>query len=89
MSILRLLLATGVLFLGPIVFGILVGFMQYGGYRLAARAGAVKQEDIPIFPILFLRGMLVLLVVVAAHIFYFVSGGQRILVLEWWRALFG
>ncbi|MBA3684568.1 MAG: hypothetical protein H0W72_04925 [Planctomycetes bacterium] len=88
MSLLRLLFASSLLFLGPILFGIVVGFIQVGGYRLATALGAVKREDVPIFPILFLRGMMVLLALVAVHVFYFASGGKRLIVVEWWQALF-
>lgn len=89
MSILRLILATAALFLGPPLIGVLFGFIQLGIYRLLVRAKAVRDQDVPMFPILFLRGMMILIAIVAAHVFYYSAGGQRIWILELWQKLFG
>jgi len=88
-SILRLILATMALFLGPPLIGVLFGFVQLGVYRLLVRAKAVRAEDVPMFPILFLRGMMILIAIVAAHVFYYSAGGKRIWILELWQKLFG
>ena len=89
MSILRLVLATLGLFLGPPLIGVLFGFIQLGVYRLLVRAKVLTNEQVPMFPILFLRGMMILIAIVAAHVFYYSAGGQRIWVLEVWQKLFG
>ncbi len=62
------------LFLGPPLIGVLFGFVQLGVYRLLARLGAIRADGIPVFPILMLRGMLVMLAVIAAAVFYFKFG---------------
>ncbi len=89
MSILRLILATAALFLGPPLIGVLFGFIQLAIYRLLVRIKAITNEQVPMFPILFLRGMMILIAIVAAHVFYYSAGGKRIWVLELWQKLFG
>ena len=89
MSILRLVLACLGLFLGPPLLGVFFAFLQLGVYRLLVRAKALTDEQVPMFPILFLRGMMILIAIVAAHVFYYSAGGQRIWVLEVWQKLFG
>jgi len=88
-SILRLILATFSLFLGPPLIGVLFAFIQLGVYRLLVGVKAVRSEDVPMFPILFLRGMMILIAIVAAHVFYYSSGGKRIWFLELWQGISG
>ncbi len=66
-SILRLVLATGALMAGPVIGAIVLGGVQHGIYRL------FKSEP-PIFPILLLRGLMVMLAVIAVTIFYLKFG---------------
>ncbi|MEK7411993.1 MAG: hypothetical protein AAB263_01610 [Planctomycetota bacterium] len=47
-----------ILCLGPLVGGIILGFVQLGIYRLIARQRGWSEDRIPSFPILFARGLL-------------------------------
>jgi hypothetical protein len=55
------LLALALMFLGPLVGGLLVGLLQLGIYRLLRRPA----DQTPAFFILFARGLLAVFVVVA------------------------
>lgn len=89
MSILRLILATLGLFLGPPLIGVLFGLIQLGIYRLLVRIRVLRAEQVPMFPILFLRGMMILIAIVAGHVFYYSAGGKRIWFMELWERLTG
>ena len=89
MSVLRLVLATLGLILGPPLIGVLFGLIQLGVYRLLVRAKAITAEQVPMFPILFLRGMMILIAIVAGHVFYYSAGGKRVWFMELWQWLGG
>ena len=73
-DIVRFIAATAGLILGPIVAAVAFGFLQLGVYKLLVRWGVLKPEDIPIFPILAMRGLLLMLVAIAIGVFYFKFG---------------
>ena len=50
---------------GPIAGAIVLGFVQLGLYKAAAKVGMVKEETIPMFPILLFRGLLIILGIIA------------------------
>ena len=50
-----------VMFLAPLVVGILLAFLQLGAYRILSRPA----ETVPSFPILFARGLLVVFILAA------------------------
>ena len=54
-----------ILIAGPIIGAILLGFIQLGIYTLLAKIGLVKLDNIPVFPILLFRGLLILLGIIA------------------------
>ena len=53
------------LIFGPILGAVLIGFIQLGIYTLLAKVGLVKADNIPMFPILLFRGLLILLGLIA------------------------
>jgi hypothetical protein len=49
--------------LGPPILGVVFGLLQLFGYVMLQKSGKITPEDIPFFPILWLRGMLVVVVI--------------------------
>jgi hypothetical protein len=66
-SILRLVLATGGLILSPLIGAIALGGVQHGIYRLF-------RSQPPMFPVLLLRGLMVMIAGIAAVVFYLKFG---------------
>ena len=66
-------LSWAILIIAPICIGLLFGGIQWVYYRLRI-LGGMKQEDVPPFPLLFFRGMLVNLAIIAGMTFF--SAGQ-------------
>jgi len=77
-SVLRGLFGIGLLILGPLVGGIFFAFVQLGLYRLLAKMGAIKKEHIPIFPVFVLRGMIIMIAIVAGVLFWLKLSGNAI-----------
>ena len=48
--------------LAPPLVGLVLGLLQLAVYLLLVKAGSLPRERIPFFPILWLRGMLVVVV---------------------------
>jgi hypothetical protein len=57
----KILLLIALMFVAPIVAGIVFGFIQLGVYRLLGRPA----EQTPSFPLLFARGLLAFFVLAA------------------------
>jgi hypothetical protein len=57
------LLSLLLLLLAPPVLGLAFGLIQWGIYRALVRAGRVARERVPFFPILWLRGMIVVVAI--------------------------
>lgn len=57
------------LIFGPIIGAIVLAFLQLGIYTLLAKIGLIKAENIPMFPFLLLRGLLILLALIALGAF--------------------
>ena len=49
--------------LGPPILGLVFGLLQLMAYVLLNKMGQLSAEQIPFFPILWLRGMLVVVVI--------------------------
>jgi len=73
-GVILLLLAIAGVIIGPIVLGLLIGAIQLGFYKLLKKAGMIKDEDIPMFIILVMRGLFVLLAVIAIVVMYLKFG---------------
>jgi hypothetical protein len=73
-DIARLILAILAMIVGPILIGILIGAIQLGFYKLLKKAGMIVEEDIPMFIILVMRGLFVLLAVIAIVVMYLKFG---------------
>jgi hypothetical protein len=69
-DILRFIAATAGLIVGPVLLAIVIGLIQLALYKTFRKAGWIADSDIPMFPILVLRGMFVALGVIAAVVFY-------------------
>jgi hypothetical protein len=55
------LLLVALMFVAPIVAGVVLGFLQLGYYRLRRRPA----DDTPSFPLLFARGLLIFFILAA------------------------
>ncbi len=55
-----------VLILGPPVIGLLLGLVQWSGYRIAVASRLLAADRVPPFPILWLRGLVMVVVLAAA-----------------------
>jgi hypothetical protein len=69
-DVLRFLAATIGLIVGPVIGAVLIGLIQLSLYKLFLKLKWIGAEDIPMFPILVMRGMFVILAVIAAVVFY-------------------
>ena len=49
--------------LAPPIFGLLFGLLQLLGYGVLVKIGRLNSDKIPFFPILWLRGMLLVVIV--------------------------
>ena len=49
--------------LAPPLAGLVFGLLQLAGYALMVKAGRTTWDDVPFFPILWLRGMVVVVAV--------------------------
>ena len=49
--------------LAPPVIGLVFALLQLAGYALMVKAGRTTWDDVPFFPILWLRGMVVVVAV--------------------------
>lgn len=56
-------MGTVLLVLAPPVLGLVFGLLQLLGYALMVKAGKATWDDVPFFPILWLRGMVVVVAV--------------------------
>lgn len=66
------------LIFGPIIGAIIIGLIQLGIYHGVAAVGLMNRENIPMFPILLFRGLLILLALIALGSFaamYFKGDG--------------
>jgi hypothetical protein len=64
------------LIFGPPLMAIVFAFLQLGVYLLLAKVGFIDWEKIPMFPFLIMRGLLILLglIAVGAFVSYAVKG---------------
>jgi hypothetical protein len=77
-SILRGVFGIGLLMLGPLVGGIVLGGLQWAVYRSLVKAGAMQPDSVPMFPILVMRGLILLIAVIAATLFWLKASGRAI-----------
>jgi hypothetical protein len=51
------------LVLSPLVLGLILGLLQWAVYRALVRAGRIPGTSVPFFPVLCLRGMVVVVAI--------------------------
>jgi len=66
------------LLLGPPIGGVVLGFLQLALYKALVKSGAMLTESVPMFPILVLRGMIALIAVIAAVLFWLKASGHAL-----------
>ena len=49
--------------LGPPLVGLVFGLLQLLVYKILEKTGRIRREQIPFFPILWLKGMLIVVVI--------------------------
>lgn len=69
-SVSRAVLSVVGLIFAPLIGGIVLGLLQLGIYRLLVGARLVAADRVPIFPVLLMRGLLVMLALIAIGVFY-------------------
>lgn len=77
-SVLRGIFGIALLIFGPIVGGIVLGLLQMGLYHGLAKAGMMKVENIPIFPIFLMRGLIVMIAIIAGVMFWLKASGNAV-----------
>ena len=77
-SILRGIFGIGLLLFGPLIAGVLLGFLQLAVYKMLVKSGAMKADSVPMFPILVMRGMLGLIAVIAGVMFWLKASGRAL-----------
>lgn len=77
-SVLRGIFGIALLIFGPIVGGIVLGLLQMGVYHGFAKAGMMKVENIPIFPIFLMRGLIVMIAIIAGTMFWLKASGNAV-----------
>lgn len=77
-SVLRGIFGIGLLLFGPLIGGTILGFLQLGVYKLLVKSGAMQPDSVPMFPILVLRGLIALIAVIAATMFWLKSSGRAL-----------
>lgn len=73
-SVLRGIFGIGLLLFGPLILGTILGFLQLAVYKLLRVAPA----SVPMFPILVLRGMIALIAIIAATLFWLKASGRAL-----------
>lgn len=77
-SIVRGIFGIGLLMFGPLIGGIVLGLGQLAIYKALVKAGAMNNESVPMFPILVLRGLILLIAVIAGTLFWLKSTGRAL-----------
>lgn len=77
-NVLRGIFGIALLIFGPIVGGIVLGLLQMSLYHGLAKAGVMKVEQIPIFPIFLMRGLILMIAIIAGMMFWLKATGRAI-----------
>jgi len=77
-SILRGIFGIGLLMFGPLIGGVILGFAQLAVYKALVKAGAMQTDSIPMFPILVMRGLIILIAIIAGTLFWLKSSGRAL-----------
>lgn len=73
-GVFRAILAVAGLIFGPILAGIMLGGLQWAFYKLLQKLGLITPDDIPMFIILVMRGLFMVLAVIAVVVLYLKFG---------------
>jgi hypothetical protein len=77
-NVLMAIFGISLLVIGPLFGGIVFGLLQLALYRLLAKLNIMKLENIPMFPVFLLRGMIIMIAIVVGFALWLKVSGNAL-----------